>query len=289
LARLPLWLTQRAPDLSVLTDMKELFDGLSLHTVCESAHCPNQGECFSEGTATFLILGDVCTRNCLFCAVAKGTPSALDPAEPQNVARAVHRLGLRYVVITSVTRDDLPDGGAEHFAKTVDAVRQISPQTNIELLIPDFQGSADALKKVANSNPDVISHNLETVPRLYPEVRAKADYQRSLNLLRMVKSLDGRIMTKSGLMLGLGEHYDEVVMEMENLREVDCDILTLGQYLCPSVNHREVSEFVRPQRFGEYETLAMQMGFKAVASAPFVRSSFNALGLFEKVRRPQAS
>ena len=289
MVRLPPWLTQRAPDPSVLTDMKELFDGLSLHTVCESAHCPNQGECFSEGTATFLILGDVCTRNCLFCAVAKGTPSVLDPAEPQNVARAVHRLGLRYVVITSVTRDDLPDGGAEHFAKTVDAVRQISPQTNIELLIPDFQGSADALKKVANSNPDVISHNLETVPRLYPEVRAKADYQRSLNLLRMVKSLDGRIMTKSGLMLGLGEHYDEVVMEMENLREVDCDILTLGQYLCPSINHRGVSEFVRPQRFGEYETLAMQMGFKAVASAPFVRSSFNALGLFEKVRRPQAS
>jgi len=285
LTRLPPWLTQRAPDPSVLTDMKDLFDGLSLHTVCESAHCPNQGECFSKGTATLLILGDVCTRNCRFCAVTKGTPSALDPAEPQNVAQAVDRLGLRYVVITSVTRDDLPDGGAEHFARTVDAVKQSSPRTHIELLIPDFEGSTDALKRVVDSAPHVISHNIETVPRLYPEVRPKADYQRSLNLLGMVKSINGRIVTKSGLMLGLGEHYDEVVTAMENLREVDCDILTLGQYLCPSVKHREVSEFVRPQIFEEYKTLAVQMGFKAVASAPFVRSSFNALGLFEQVRR----
>ena len=285
MTRLPPWLTQRAPDPSILTEMKTLFDGLSLHTVCESAHCPNQGECFSKGTATLLILGDVCTRNCRFCAVTKGTPSALDPAEPQNVAQAVDRLGLRYVVITSVTRDDLPDGGAEHFAITVDAVKQSSPRTHIELLIPDFEGSTDALKRVVDSAPHVISHNIETVPRLYPEVRPKADYQRSLNLLGMIKSMNGRIVTKSGLMLGLGEHYDEVVMAMENLREVDCDILTLGQYLCPSAKHREVSEFVRPQRFEEYETLAVQMGFKAVASAPFVRSSFNALGLFEQVQR----
>ena len=285
MARLPPWLTQRAPDPSVLTDMKDLFDELSLHTVCESAHCPNQGECFSKGTATLLILGDICTRNCRFCAVEKGSPSALDPAEPQNVAQAVDRLGLRYVVITSVTRDDLPDGGAEHFAITVDAVKQSSPRTYIELLIPDFEGSTDALKRVVDSAPHVISHNIETVPRLYPEVRAKADYQRSLNLLGMIKSMNGRIMTKSGLMLGLGEHYDEVVMAMENLREVDCDILTLGQYLCPSAKHREVSEFIRPQIFEEYKALAVQMGFKAVASAPFVRSSFNALGLFEQVRR----
>jgi len=285
LARLPPWLTQRAPDPSVLTDMKDLFDGLSLHTVCESAHCPNQGECFSKGTATLLILGDVCTRNCRFCAVEKGSPSALDPDEPRNVAQAVDRLGLRYVVITSVTRDDLTDGGAEHFARTVDAVKRSSPQTYIELLIPDFEGSTDALRRVVDSAPHVISHNLETIRRLYPKVRAKADYQRSLTLLGMVKSMNGRIVTKSGLMLGLGEHYDEVVTAMENLREVDCDILTLGQYLCPSAKHREVSEFITPQRFEEYKTLGGQMGFKAVASAPFVRSSFNALGLFEQVRK----
>ena len=285
MARLPPWLTQRAPDPSVLTDMKDLFDGLSLHTVCESAHCPNQGECFSKGTATLLILGDVCTRNCRFCAVEKGSPSALDPDEPRNVAQAVDRLGLRYVVITSVTRDDLTDGGAEHFARTVDAVKRSSPQTYIELLIPDFEGSTDALRRVVDSAPHVISHNLETIRRLYPKVRAKADYQRSLTLLGMVKSMNGRIVTKSGLMLGLGEHYDEVVTAMENLREVDCDILTLGQYLCPSAKHREVSEFITPQRFEEYKTLGGQMGFKAVASAPFVRSSFNALGLFEQVRK----
>jgi lipoic acid synthetase len=285
LTRLPPWLTQRAPDPSVITGMKNLFDGLSLHTVCESAHCPNQGECFSKGTATFLILGDVCTRNCRFCAVMKGTPSALDPEEPQNVARAVDRLGLRYVVITSVTRDDLPNGGAEHFARTVDAVRQSSPRTYIELLIPDFQGSTDALRRVVASAPHVISHNLETVPRLYPEVRATADYRRSLDLLRMVKSLNGGVATKSGLMLGLGERYEEVITAMENLREVDCDILTLGQYLCPSAKHREVSEFITPQIFEEYQTLAGQMGFKTVASAPFVRSSFNALGLFEQAQR----
>jgi lipoic acid synthetase len=265
--------------------MKDLFDGLSLHTVCESAHCPNQGECFSKGTATLLILGDVCTRNCRFCAVTKGTPSALNPDEPQNVAQAVDRLGLRYIVITSVTRDDLPDGGAEHFARTVDAVKRSSPQTYIELLVPDFEGSTDALKMVVDSAPHVISHNLETVPRLYPEVRLKADYQRSLSLLGMVKSLNEGIVTKSGLMLGLGERYDEVVVAMENLREVDCNILTLGQYLCPSAQHREVSEFITPQRFEGYKALAVQMGFKAVASAPFVRSSFNALGLFEQVRR----
>lgn len=285
MARLPPWLTQRAPDPSVLIEMKSLFDNLSLHTVCESAHCPNQGECFSKGTATFLILGDVCTRNCRFCAVTKGAPSALDPDEPWNVAQAVDRLGLRHVVVTSVTRDDLPDGGAEHFARTVCAVRQVSPRTNIELLIPDFQGLADALRKVIDSSPDVIGHNLETVPRLYPEVRLKADYRRSLNLLKMVKSINGRIVTKSGLMLGLGERYDEVVTAMENLREVDCDILTLGQYLCPSAKHREVTEFITPQIFEEYRTLARNLGFKAVASAPFVRSSFNALGLFTQVCR----
>ncbi len=284
LTRLPSWLTQRAPDPSILVEMKALLDGLSLHTVCEAAHCPNQGECFSKGTATFLIMGDICTRNCRFCAVGKGTPLPLDPDEPLNVARAVKRLKLRHIVITSVTRDDLPDGGAAHFSRTVNAIRQSNPETTIEVLIPDFQGSLDSLRIVVESTPQIINHNLETVPRLYPEVRPKADYHRSLNILRMVKSMDRRIATKSGLMLGLGEHYDEVVAVMEHLREADCDILTLGQYLCPSPEHRGVSEYISPERFNEYKAIAQQLGFKAVASAPFVRSSFNAFGLFEQMR-----
>ncbi len=285
LTGLPSWLTKKAPDPSVIDGMKVLFDGLSLHTVCEEAHCPNQGECFSKKTATFLIMGNICTRNCRFCAVGKGTPLPLDKDEPVNIAKAIERLGLRHVVVTSVTRDDLPDGGAEHFARVVNTVKQSCAQTDIELLVPDFQGSTGALKKVVASTPHVISHNLETVPRLYPEVRPKADYQRSLNLLGMVKSMDERIVTKSGLMLGLGERYDEVVMVMEDLKEVDCDILTLGQYLCPSPKHRKVSEYISPERFNEYKNVAERLGFRAIASSPFVRSSFNALGLFEQMRR----
>jgi len=264
--------------------MKALLDGLSLHTVCEAAHCPNQGECFSKGMSTFLIMGDICTRNCRFCAVEKGNPLPLDLGEAINVARAVKKLELRHVVFTSVTRDDLPDGGAAHFSRTVSAVRQTNPETTIEVLIPDFQSSLDSLRIVVESAPQIINHNLETVPRLYPEVRPKADYHRSLNLLRMVKSMDRRIATKSGLMLGLGEYLDEVMTVMQHLRETDCDILTLGQYLCPSPEHRGVSEYVSPERFNKYKTIAQQLGFKAVVSAPFVRSSFNARGLFKQMR-----
>ncbi len=270
------WLTKRAPDPFVLAEMKAMLDGLSLHTVCEGAHCPNQGDCFSKGVATFMIMGDVCTRNCGFCAVENGHPSPLDINEPDNLARAVQKLELKHVVITSVTRDDLPDGGAAHYARTVAAVRQVTQETTIEVLIPDFQGSADALKVVIDNSPQVINHNIETVPRLYPDVRPKADYYRSLNLLRMVKSTDDGIVTKSGLMLGLGEHNKEVLMVMEHLREVSCDILTLGQYLCPSPEHYGLAEYIRPEIFEEYEDLARELGFKAVVSGPFVRSSFHA-------------
>jgi lipoic acid synthetase len=256
--------------------MKATLDKLSLHTVCEGAHCPNQGDCFSRGTATFMVLGDICTRRCRFCAVEKGHPSPLDPNEPRSLARAVQILGLTHVVITSVTRDDLPDGGAAHFARLVAAIKQATHAATIEVLIPDLQGSADALKAVVDSSPDVINHNIETVPRLYATVRPGADYHRSLNLLRMVKSARGEIVTKSGLMVGLGEHDDEVLKAMEHLREVDCDILTLGQYLRPSTDHHEVAEYVSPERFREYEELAWALGFRAVVSGPFVRSSFGA-------------
>jgi len=282
--RLPPWLRQRAPAPFVLTEMKALLDGLSLHTVCEGAHCPNQGQCFSQGTATFLILGNICTRNCRFCAIKKGKPLPLDPDEPQNIALAVSKLELRHVVITSVTRDDLPDGGAQHFAKTIEVVRQINLQATIEVLIPDFMGSVGALEMVVDSFPEVINHNVETVPRLYPEVRPKADYHRTLNLLRTAKSMDKRIVTKSGMMLGLGEREDEIVEVMRELREVDCDALTLGQYLCPSPQHRPVSRYIPPEEFEKYGDIAKELGFRSVASGCFVRSSFNASGMYKEVR-----
>lgn len=282
--RLPSWLRQKAPDPSILTKMKVLLDELSLHTVCEEAHCPNQGWCFSQGTATFLILGDVCTRNCRFCSIKKGYPSPLDPQEPDNIARAVSQLRLKHVVITSVTRDDLSDGGARHFAKTVDTTRQINPGTTIEVLVPDFMGSCEALKVLIASHPEVVNHNVETIPRLYDEVRPRADYLRSLSLLKMVRSADSRIVTKSGMMLGLGEREDEVVEVMKDLREVDCDAFTLGQYLRPSTKHHQVLKYISPQEFENYKRIAEELGFKAVASGCFVRSSFNALEMYWKVK-----
>ncbi len=281
--RHPEWLRQRGLDSSILVRMKRLLDDLSLHTVCESAQCPNQARCFSQGTATFLILGDICTRNCSFCAIKKGLPFPIEPYEPQNVALAASRLKLKHVVTTSVTRDDLPDGGASHFAKTVQAIRQINPEMTIEVLIPDFQGSADALKTVINSFPEVINHNIETIPRLYPKVRPKASYHRSLHLLRTVKSLNPRITTKSGLMLGLGEKDCEVVVLMEDLRAVGCDCLTLGQYLPPSPRHYHLVRYVTPQEFEKYEDTAKEIGFSSVRSGPFVRSSFDAMEMYREV------
>jgi lipoic acid synthetase len=284
--RLPPWFSQKIADPDKVLPVKGLLDGLSLHTVCESALCPNIGGCFSRGTATFLILGNTCTRHCTFCAVKKGSPPPLDAEEPRHLLEAVEKLSLKYVVITSVTRDDLPDGGADHFAKTIRLVHEKRPETKVEVLIPDFLGSAEAIKMVVEARPDVINHNVETVPRLYPEVRPRADYQRSIKLLVAVKQIAPEIITKSGLMLGLGESREEVVEVMTDLRKADCDLLTIGQYLQPSPNHHPIARFIPPEEFATYEEIGKEMGFTAVASAPLVRSSFKAAELFAKVRLP---
>jgi lipoic acid synthetase len=249
---------------------------LKLNTVCESALCPNLGECFARRTATFMILGKVCTRNCRFCAVEGGQPELLDPEEPRRVAEAATRLGLKHVVVTSVTRDDLPDGGAGQFAATIQALREKLPYAIIEVLTPDFQGERKAIASVVEAQPHIFNHNVETVPRLYPRVRPEADYRRSLEVLRTVKELAPSIYTKSGLMVGLGETREEVEQVMADLREINCDILTIGQYLRPSPQHLEVKEFIPPEVFDYYAEAGRKMGFLYVASAPFVRSSYNA-------------
>jgi len=280
---LPQWLKKRAPREEVLQEVKGLLRSYALHTVCEEARCPNMGECFQKRTATFLILGDICTRNCRFCAVKKKAPLPLDSQEPENVAQAVKKLGLRYVVITSVTRDDVSDGGAEQFAQTIREIKKINGQEiRVEVLIPDFKGSLPSLKKVIEAKPDVLNHNLETIFHLYPQVRPQADYERSLELLKRSKELDSSIYTKSGLMVGLGESFTEVIETMEDLREVECNILTIGQYLRPSSQHLAVKEFVTPARFKEYEEIGQSLGFSYIASSPFVRSSYQAEQALDK-------
>jgi lipoic acid synthetase len=283
-ARLPSWFRQPPVDPEAMVLVEGLLNRLSLHTICESAHCPNAGDCFSRKTATFLILGNICTRNCSFCAVAKGRPLAVDDEEPEHLLAALEKLGLRYVVITSVTRDDLDDGGASHFARTVRLIHQRRPGTLVEVLIPDFRGSFKALRVVAEARPEVINHNVETVPRLYPRVRAMADYRRSVELLSRVKDLEPGVATKSGLMLGLGETREEVVEVMKELREARCDLLTLGQYLPPSEQHYPLSRFVTPEEFSELAATGRELGFAEVASAPLVRSSFKAAELYAKAR-----
>ena len=278
--RLPSWFKQKLPDPQTMFTMKRLLDGLNLHTICQSAHCPNIGECFSRKTATFLILGDVCTRHCTFCAVKKGLPTPVDENEPRHLLEAVERLGLKYVVITSVTRDDIFDGGAYQFVKTINTLHKNRDGAIIEVLIPDFLGSAEALEVVVEASPQVINHNVETVPRLYSEVRPGADYNRSVELLLRVKRLDPEIVTKSGLMLGLGETRQEVIAVMNDLREANCDLPTLGQYLQPSPKHHPVIRFVLPEEFAEYRGIGKDMGFTEVASAPLVRSSFKAAELY---------
>jgi lipoic acid synthetase len=282
--RLPPWFKKKIPDAQLLWGMQKLLRELSLHTICESALCPNQGDCFSQKTATFLILGDVCTRHCTFCAVKKGFPAQPDEEEPQHLLEAVRKLGLRHVVITSVTRDDLGDGGASQFVNTIRALRGRGGELAIEVLIPDFCGSMPALKSVVAARPEVINHNVETVPRLYPEVRPEADYSRSVELLFAVKKLNSQIVTKSGLMVGLGETREEVVEVMKDLREAECDLLTIGQYLQPSSQHHPVVRFIPPEEFSEYEKIGKDMGFAAVASAPLVRSSFNAAQLYTEAK-----
>lgn len=281
------WLKKRISADQACTKVLSLLRDYQLHTVCQEAQCPNLAECFSRETATFMILGDRCTRNCSFCAVRHDSPLPPDEGEPERVAMAVEGLGLRYVVITSVTRDDLSYGGAFHFAKTICSIRDKMPNTRVEVLIPDFQGSEWALKVVMEAKPDVINHNIETVPRLYPEVRPQADYRRSLQLLKRCGEIDRRIVTKSGLMLGLGENPDEVLKVLKELLELGCQLLTLGQYLSPSSGHHQVIRFVPPEEFVQWGEIASRMGFIAVASGPFVRSSFKAAEMFQESLRSE--
>lgn len=258
-----------------------LLKRFHLATVCESARCPNQGECFSHHTATFLILGDVCTRGCAFCAVKKGKPLPVEADEPQRLARAVSELGLRHVVITSVTRDDLPDGGAAHYARVVETLRQYCPGVRVELLIPDFAGAREAMATVLAAEPDILAHNLETVPRLYSKVRRGADYRRSLRLLQNAKEMSPHLVTKSGLMLGLGEEAWEVEEVLQDLRQVNCDMLTLGQYLSPSLHHVPVARYLRPEEYVSWQRQAFDLGFKSVAAGALVRSSYKAPIFFQ--------
>lgn len=286
--RLPEWLRLSLPTTSAFTKTRELLNDLKLHTVCESAKCPNHWECWSKGTATFMIAGDRCTRACGFCAVSTAKPLALEADEPQRVAEATKRMGLKHVVITAVARDDLADGGAEHFRQTIEATRTANPGIVIEVLVPDFLDKDDCIETVLAANPEIYNHNLETVRRLTPSVRHRATYDRSLSVLAKAKAMqsakckmqnDGGpqpFFTKSGMMLGLGETETEVLTAMEDLRRADCDILTLGQYLQPTLKHLPVVEFIHPDKFAELGARAEAMGFVHVASGPMVRSSYHA-------------
>jgi lipoic acid synthetase len=279
--RKPPWLKIRLSQLRDTTKVKSILNVTSLHTVCEEARCPNLGECFSSGTATILILGKVCTRKCGFCAVERGIPVAPDESEPERVAEAISRMHLGYVVITSVTRDDLADGGASVFAGTIRSIRSLESKIKIEVLIPDFKGDKAALATVLKESPDVLNHNVETISRLYSQVRPQADYGRSLELLKRVKEYNPRMKTKSGFMLGLGESQEEVRDLLRDLKKAGCDYLTIGQYLQPRPDRLPVVEYVPPEIFQEYKKIGEEMGFKSVASGPFVRSSFHASEMFE--------
>lgn len=272
--RLPEWI--KVKSFTGLHNTKSILRNYGLSTVCEEAKCPNRGECFSKPTAAFMILGSVCTRNCGFCAVESSKPGPPDNDEPEKVAMAAKEMGLKYVVITSVTRDDIKDGGASHFAKTVSAVRKHLPAAKVEVLTPDFRGNKDSLKTVLDSRPDVYNHNVETVPRLYPYVRHQADYRRSLDVLLNAKNIAPDITIKSGFMVGLGETFNEIIHVLKDLRDAGCDTVTIGQYLRPSKKNLPVREYVRPEMFDVYKEIALDMGFKYAASSPLVRSSMNA-------------
>jgi lipoyl synthase len=283
--RFPPWLKKRIPVGGQAARVRVLLAELGLATVCSSAHCPNTAECYARGTATFLILGDRCTRSCRFCAVTKGGAEPLRADEPQAVAEACTRLALRHVVITSVTRDDLADGGADHFARTVLAVRERLPQAVIEVLTPDFGGATSSIDTVLAAGPDIFNHNIETAPRLYAEVRPEADYRRSLEVLAYSGRAAGhgpKRFTKSGLMVGLGERDDEVPQVLCDLRTAGCDIVTIGQYLAPSAAHHPVARFVAPEQFAAWEAEARSLGFAAVSAGPFVRSSYQAESVFQR-------
>jgi len=274
--RKPDWLKVKLSNGLSLSYTKNIIAQFSLNTVCDEANCPNKIECFGKKTATFMILGSNCTRNCRFCNVTFGRPETVDADEPENVAKAIATLGLKYVVVTSVTRDDLKDGGSEHFAKVIGKIKEISLQTSVEVLIPDFKGSVEALKTVGDAAPAVISHNVETVPRLYGAVCPQSDYRTSLEVLKNIKLLYPSIMSKTGIMLGLGETKEDMIQVFKDLREVGCEILTIGQYLAPSGEHHPVIEYIHPDIFEEYENIAYEMGFTFVKSGPLVRSSYHA-------------
>jgi lipoic acid synthetase len=272
--RRPDWLKVKLPQGNGYTRIRALVEEHKLHTVCESARCPNLGECWGAGTATFMILGDICTRSCGFCAVKTGRPLELDRQEPERLARAVRTLGVRHAVITSVNRDELPDGGASIFAECIGAIRRDVPGCRVEVLIPDFMGNWDALDMVLEAQPDILNHNTETVPRLYARVRPKAQYQRSLELLRQAKRRGA--FTKSGIMVGIGESDDEVEQVIDDLSRVDCDVMTIGQYLQPTPQHLPVERFVAPALFAHWKRLALEKGFRFCESGPLVRSSYHA-------------
>lgn len=274
----PEWLKVRIRSGETFDQVSRMISDLSLHTVCQEARCPNIFECWSEGTATFMILGDVCTRHCGFCAVAKGKPLALDPDEPRHVAEAVRQLGVRHAVVTSVNRDELPDGGSEHFARTIDWIRRLNPRTRIEVLIPDFCGNLEALNNVLARRPDVLNHNTETVPRLYKRVRPDAKYEQSMELLRRASGRKGEwpLLTKSGLMAGLGETTDELLETFYDIAETGCDILTVGQYLSPTAKYIPIEKYYTPEEFAHLKTEALKMGFRYVEAGPMVRSSYHA-------------
>ena len=280
----PSWLKVKAPIGKIFDETKGLLDDLKIVTVCEEASCPNIGNCWSKKHATMMIMGATCTRACSFCNVATGKPQGLDFSEPFRVAQSVARLNLKHVVITSVDRDDLDDGGAQHFVNTIQDIRELSPGTSIEILTPDFLRKSGAIEKVIASKPDVFNHNLETVPRLYPSVRPGARYFHSLNLLRKVKEVDNEIFTKSGIMVGLGEDKNEVNQVMDDMRSADIDFLTIGQYLQPTKKHHKVDRFVEPSEFDLYKKIALSKGFLHVSSSPLTRSSFHASEDFEKLK-----
>jgi lipoic acid synthetase len=279
------WLRVRAPAGENYTKVKQSLRSLNLHTVCEEARCPNISECWGTGTATIMIMGDICSRGCRFCAINSGKPVLLDAGEPERVAKAIKEWRLRYVVITSVCRDDLEDGGAEHIAKTIKAIKLLCPTIIVESLIPDFRGDDGSIKKIVKSKPEVISHNIETVPRLTPKVRdARASYEQSLLVLKKIKDINSLIYTKSSIMLGLGESEEEVIQTIKDLRSVGVSILTIGQYLQPTPKHLPLIEFIAPEKFNWFREIAERMGFVYVASGPLVRSSYRAGEFFlEKI------
>ena len=285
LIRKPVWLRVRAPAGENYTKVKQSLRVLNLHTVCEEARCPNISECWGTGTATIMIMGDICSRGCRFCAINSGKPVLLDAGEPERVAKAIKEWRLRYVVITSVCRDDLEDGGAEHIAKTIKAIKLLCPTIIVESLIPDFRGDDGSIKKIVKSKPEVISHNIETVPRLTPKVRdARASYEQSLLVLKKIKDINSLIYTKSSIMLGLGESEEEVIQTIKDLRSVGVSILTIGQYLQPTPKHLPLIEFIAPEKFNWFREIAERMGFVYVASGPLVRSSYRAGEFFlEKI------